>query len=373
MGAKVFRWGVLLGLTVAAVLTGATAAVAAAPGTIDGGSVAKTGWWWSANATTPADGAVAAPRPPAPGVPKDAMAVAAVKGDADKISAIEFTLDAAPGSTLETFSLSFAESAEPGSQVNSEAAAILACPVTDAFWAGEQSANWDTKPAYDCSEANALGKRSEKGVWSFDLSALAATWTAADFTGSRSVVLVPHVEAPASFQTVLAPESAKGIGLKITAQPPPKSGAGDPSPSPTAPDSTPPSTSGAPTVPTTDSGGAAPPAPPVEPPPLAEVPAAPTGEVPAAAPAPAAPVAGAVPVAASGQRPWWSGLPWLTVLALPLGLGLAYVAMVALGPDSQPMVATTGRVTSALARLRQAGSTPIAAMKGLATVKGARR
>ena len=56
---------------------------------------------------------------------------------------------------------------------------------------------------------------------------------------------------------------------------------------------------------------------------------------------------------------WYTGIPKPAFLMAPLALGLAYLIMLALGPDGRP-APTTGRhgVSRALDRLRQTGAGP---------------
>jgi hypothetical protein len=100
-----------------------------------------------------------------------------------------------------------------------------------------------------------------------------------------------------------------------------------------------------------------------------------TGDVPLAAPPSAAgataettdPVTAATaPVAAPAVvQPWYGGLPKATFLLVPFALGLAYLAMLALGPDAQPTTTSTSRhgVSRALDRLRQAGTQALAGVR----------
>ena len=108
------------------------------------------------------------------------------------------------------------ESDEPGANTHADAARLLACPVTELFWADGSGAAWKDQPTYDCKTASAEGKRSKKGLWRFDLTAIAAGWLEEGNTDSRSVVLVEDVEAPESFQ--LALEGPKDEGVRAAAE-----------------------------------------------------------------------------------------------------------------------------------------------------------
>ena len=68
---------------------------------------------------------------------------AASAGEPDKVTAVELTLDAKPGSSVTTAKVVLTESDAPGSNVTAEAAKIIACPVTDGCWADGTAARWD--------------------------------------------------------------------------------------------------------------------------------------------------------------------------------------------------------------------------------------
>lgn len=331
-----------------------------APGETIRAKVVKTGWWWLVNEPPPESGVLAAPTAPAPTTPKGSIPVGAAAGDAERISAIEVRLKAAPGSTVTSFEMVLRESSEPAANANAEQAVVVACPVTEAFWADGSAAAWRDRPAYDCSLAEAEGKRNAKGVWRFDLTPFAATWLSEGNVDSRSVVLVEKVEAPEGFQVAFDGPKAEGVGLELRADAPtaPPTGSGDTSVEGTGgaggtgsaggfsgsgtssgsssgigSSSGPGSAGGA----LTDASAAV-----EQEGPAAETPAAPPGQL------------AATPVAA--VAPWYSGISKGAYALLPLALGLAYLIMVALGPDARP-VPVTGRrgVGRALERLRETG------------------
>lgn len=344
------------------------------PGAASGGSVVKTGWWWRPHDVTPLDGTVIdAPDPTAPNVPDGALPVSAVGGEPEKASAIEFKLEAEPGALVESFTLVLRESAEPGANVNQEAAKVVACPVTEAFWAAGDGARWSGMPKHDCTLARAPGQRSAKGVWSFDLTSIAQGWLTAGSTNAPAVVLVEDAEPPEGFHVSFDGIAAEGIGFEAVTSaavaPPagsPGDGSGGDAPagsvggtggngvSGSVGGSVGGSTGGTTgfSSPSTGTGsldtGSLP---------AADVPVtASSTEAPAAAPA-AAPAT--TPVAApAGPQPWYSGIPGAGYLLLPFALGLAYLAMLALGPDAQPAAANTTQrgVGRALEKLRHAGA-----------------
>lgn len=315
------------------------------PGDTRRAEAVKVGWWWVANEPPPDTGLLAAPQPPSPNVPKGAIPVGAVAGDPEKVAAVEVRLAADPGSSVRAFEMVLRESAVPGANANAEAAQILACPVTELFWADGAAAAWKDQPSYDCDLASAKGKRTEKGLWHFDLSEVASGWLAEGSTASQSVVLVEDVAAPESFQVTFDGIKDKGVGLALKAGEPPALPEG----TPPAPGSeslgggggSPSSIDGGPSL---DGGGVdvAPLA--ADAPPVADRQPAAGDQTTPSAVSPVASVA-AVPA-------WYSGMPRAAFLLVPLALALAYLVMLSLGPAGRPAPAT-GRhgVSRALDRL----------------------
>lgn len=355
------------------------AATGAEPGRLQGATVVKTGWWWVANEPPPETGVVAAQKPPSPTTPADTLPVGASLGEPERVAAIELQLAAPTGSTVRRFELALQESSEPGANAGSDTAVLVACPVTELFWADGQGAAWKDRPTYDCELAKAAGERDEEGVWRFDLTEIAARWTTPDFVGSRGVVLVEEAEAPESFQVALDGPKLEGVGTLVRATAPPKGADGG-------------GTGGAggtgggsggalggaggSTGGTGGLGGGS--LPPVEGGSPVPIDAAPAGEVtpvddtatatgaPAADPATDA-TAQAATVPVAGSPSWWSGLPWATWLLLPFALALAYAVMVVLGPDGRPLPGSDKRgVSRALESVRRLGA-------AAAVVKGVRR
>lgn len=337
----------------AALLTSSAASPGVRPGTQSGASVVKTGWWWAANDPAVDPGVASPPQPTSPNVPDGALPVAATAGDPDKLSAVELALPRRPGSYVESAVMVLRESADPKATVNVEAAAVVACPVTEAFWSDGAAGAWKARPEYDCDLAQAAGVRDESGLWTFDLTAIAATWSAAKSPVSTSVVLVEAVDAPVTFQVAYDGPAAKGIGVKVvTGAAPPVGAALDGSTATGTPGPTALGAGSGGGLVTSDGGGlgsgvgaVAPPA------------ALPAGDVPAAqAAAPAPATAETTPAAATFATPWYAGIPpggWVVLL---FALGLSYLAMLALGPDAQPVAAggTRNGVSRALDRLRRA-------------------
>jgi hypothetical protein len=352
-----------LTVLVAAPATAATAAKQESTAQASrGGEVLKAGWWWVANQPPAETGLVAHPQPSPPNVPAGHLPVAASGGEPDKVTAVELRLSAKPGAMVSSAEVVLQESTAPGANVNAEAAKILACPVTEAFWADGTAARWDAKPDYDCDAAQAAGARDAKGRWTFDLTGIAATWVGEGATGSPSFVLVEGAEAPDSFQVTFAPVSEGGVTFIGKYLPPTEvpgvggtgalAGAGGAL-----------ATGGSSSAGLGSTGGAglssgslgAGAGVPVEAPSVTEGTAETTAPVETATTPVAAPTV--VP-------PWYSGLPKATFLLVPFALGLAYLAMLALGPDAQPAVGTSRHgVSRALERLRQAGAQAVAGVR----------
>ena len=330
-----------------------------------GGQVLKTGWWWVANQPPAETGLVAYPQQSPPNVPAGHLPVAASAGEPDKVTAVELALDAKPGSSVTTAKVVLTESDAGGANVNAEAAKIVACPVTDGFWADGTAARWEARPAYDCDAAQAAGTRDDKGRWTFDLTGLATSWLAEGATGSPSFALVEAVDAPESFQVTFAPVAENGIVYTGKYGPP----VAGPVPLTGATGTGPLAVGGGAASSGFGSAGAGSTGS------LSSGSLGSTGDVPLAAP-PSDPgataettdpvTAATTPVAAPAVvQPWYGGLPKATFLLVPFALGLAYLAMLALGPDAQPTTPSTSRhgVSRALDRLRQAGTSALAGVR----------
>ena len=334
---------------------------------MSGATVIKAGWWYVANEPPPDTGVLAAPQPPAPNTPAGSMPVGAVLGDATKLSAIEFGFEAEAGSKLKKFDLVLRESSTPGAALGTELAQIVACPVTEIFWADGNGAAWKQKPTYDCTLAQAPGVRDEEGLWTFDLKKLAGEWLSVDFFGSRSVVLVELVDAPASFDISFDGVKTEGVGIDVTTSPGKNTDGGNNGTGGGTDGSSGGGSAGGNTgggglgssggssgggslggsdggsLGGTDSGSLG-------------------GDGAAGSGGSTNGGSGTdnetgsdtdvVPVAAN--MTWYSGLPKASFLMLPLILGLAYLMMLALGPNGQPSPAANRRgVSLALDRLRE--------------------
>ena len=343
-------------------------AAEADPGKQRGGDVVQTGWWSRTNEPVPETGFLAPPNVPAPGAPAGTLPVAVASGERERLAAVELRLAGRPDGTVDQLQLALRESDEPGAQINPELAMITACPVTETFWVGGENGTWKNQPEFDCDALSAPGERDKNGVWTFDLTFLAADWLAKDRAASTAVVLVGEQAGdtgePLSFQVAFEGDKTKGIGLLASTSPPTVTAPIAPAPSGSGIPST--AASGAAVgggvsgggVGSVPSGGAAAPGAPVS--------AAGEEPSPEAAPASAEQVE---PVAAP-QLPWHAGLGKPMFLLLPLVLVLAYLLMLANGPAAQP-TGVSGRrgVSRALDRMRQAGAH---VSVGRLTGKGAR-
>lgn len=188
--------------------------------TATGATVDKLGWWHEKNVATSTPAAIVTVPPP-PGVPAETLAVGAVNGEPDKVAAVGIVPDVALGATLSTFTLTITEAEPPATNVNTDAAKILACPIT-AFWVAAENGTWEMRPTYDCDLASAPGTRADDGTWTFDLTPIGQVWLAPDSTvAADGVALVEDVESPESFQTVLATSGEGAITVSFAATPSP--------------------------------------------------------------------------------------------------------------------------------------------------------
>jgi hypothetical protein len=165
--------------------------------------LSQDGWWNRAQGRqepepdTPLRPVIGGTLPAPSTVPADAVAVGAVLGDADKVAAIGFVLDAPLDAFIDRLTLTVKESTAANANANAAGAAIVACPITD-FWASVKNGDFVNRPA--CDEGQSVpGTRSADGTWTFDLAMMGAGWL--DGTLSQNGVLLKEaVEAPVSFQ-----------------------------------------------------------------------------------------------------------------------------------------------------------------------------
>ena len=160
-----------------------------------GATIEQVGWWNRLN-DAPLETGVASPPAPPTNVRAGDIAVGAVGGDPDKVAAVGITIDAAPGSTVASMTLTLKEHA--GTSANAAGATIVACPAGE-FWAAGENAAWATRPPGDCEAAEAVGKRAEDGTWTFDLTSIGAQWVDGTLQ-PNGVVLQEKVDNPVAFQ-----------------------------------------------------------------------------------------------------------------------------------------------------------------------------
>jgi hypothetical protein len=335
------------------------------PGTSEGAAVDQTGWWSRTNEDPPETNVVGSQTFPAPDVPEGALPVTVAGGERVRVSAVGIAVDGETGSSVDQLLLVLRESEAPNAALNADAAVVRACPITTDFWVASVNGKWARVPEHDCDAGAVDGVRDpETGTWAFDLTSLASGWLAEDFTGSRAVLLTSVTTdasgAPAQSQVMY--DALDGIGLLASTSPGLDLPAGDDTDAPSGAGGV--GATGGPSgsgVGTTGSSGgvgstggtasapvggdAVPPASDIAP---AED-AAPTAATEAEG--------GLMPVAAS-PRPWYGGLGPGAVLLTALAMGLAYLTMLAMGPDAQPAPATTTRrgVSRALDRMRTVGA-----------------
>lgn len=340
--------------------SGAGSAVAEVePGTESGATVAQSGWWWKANDSESPLEPVPKEKPPT--IPDGALPVSAVNGEPEMLSAIDFTLDAGAGADVSSFSVAARETESPGANVNAANAAIVACPITDLWWDAGEAASWSEVPEHECDNG-AKGVRSEEGVWTFELTGVAAGWLSPQNESAHGIVLAPEVEAPESFQVTFDGPAEDGIGTELTAVGGTGGGTDMGTGAGTAAGTGDSGSVGGDSVPA-DAGS-----------PEASLPgggegsAVPSGEAPDAAPAagggnggdagspPPDPQLAASPQA-TGLESVFQSLPGGLWVLIPLAIGIGYAIMLALGPAGEPGAERQRRgVSRALDRWRSAKS-----------------
>lgn len=325
------------------------------PGTESGASVAQSGWWWKAN---DADGPLApAPKERPPTIPEGALPVSVVNGEPEMLSGVDFALEANPGASVTSFTVVLRETESPGANLNAENAAIVACPITDPWWDDGEAASWSDVPEHDC-DTGAKGERSESGVWTFELTGVAATWLTPQNQTANGIVLAPEDTEPQSFQVAFDGPAEDGIGAELVASggttgstggsvSGTASGAGE---SGTTSGGELPGDAGVPEASvaggeagdgSAELGGEAPDA----------APAAGSGEGEAGTPNPQL----AADPQRTGLESVFQSLPGGLWVLIPVAIGIAYLIMLALGPAGEPGAELRRRgVSRALDRWRSA-------------------
>lgn len=171
----------------------------------------KTGWWnslqgiESGTPLAPIGGVYPGFPQQATGVPVGAFASSISAGGLDKVSAVGIIVDAPMGATVEEFTMTITESADPAANNGSSpVAAITACPIT-AFWAEAENARFNGRPEADCELGATPGQRDAAGKWTFDLKAYGqAILDPLGTLGQNGVLLMPTGAAPETFQVTWA-------------------------------------------------------------------------------------------------------------------------------------------------------------------------
>ena len=331
-------------LTISAVVGAAGARAEAGDGiSATGATVDRVGWWHEKNVATETPAAIVTVPPP-PGVPEGTLAVGAINGEADRITAIGILPDASPGDRVGASTLRIKEAEGAAANANTAASEIIACPITE-FWVAVANGTWANRPKYDCDIAKAPGTRADDGTWTFDLRPIAEAWLdPAGTLVADGIVLVEEVESPAAFQAVFATE---GEGALVVSFEVASGGSGD---EPSAPDPfTDGSTSGDPgavAAPAIGSGDL-----PVGGLPTPDVPTTATTEL-------AAPPIVATPAASSPNV--LGNLPGGLVVAVPAFVVLMGLLSFSLGPAGEPLATTRqGGVSRALATRPRTPSSPL--------------
>jgi hypothetical protein len=323
-------------------LTGsASIGALAQAGSHTGATIDQTGWWNRTNAVvSPVPGVtlpvITVPAPPS--VPAGTIAVSATAGQPEKVAAVDISPEIGTG-TAERAILTIPE-ADAGEQIENTSAVIVACPITQ-FWVGGANGQWSNQPPNSCSTLKIPGTRSADGIWTFDITSIAALWLTPGQLAPNGVALLPEPAAGTggTFQVVLAGDPAD-IGIDFAATPPaPRTTAGAPTTAPAA-------TGGSPSPVTS---------------------AAPATTV---APTPTTVITTTTtkPVDTSGADSILGNLPGGAFLLVPLVLIAAFLLMLVYGPLGEPAtgVAREGGVSRALAARERAATdltSPIPALE----------
>ena len=222
---------VLIALTALLVLSPAVTSAAQVETGAEAVSAEKTGWWnslqgiESGTPAAPIGGVYPGFPQQATGVPPGDFAAALRAGEVDKVGAIGILVDAPVGATVEEFTMTLTESADPSANNGSSAvAAITACPIV-AYWVEGENARFNGRPEADCNLASIPGVRDAEGRWTFDLKLYGqAVLSAATTFGQNGVLLMPTGAAPETFQVTwagIASETPPTFTFRATGGEPP--------------------------------------------------------------------------------------------------------------------------------------------------------
>lgn len=182
--------------------------------------LSQDGWWNRAQGRqepepeTPIRPVIGGTVPAPSTVPADGLGVGSVLGEADKVAAIGFVLDAPLDAFVDRLVLTVKESTAANANANAAGAVIVACPITD-FWASAKNGDFVNRPG--CDEGQSVpGSRAADGSWTFDLVSLGAAWL--DGTLSQNGVLLKEaVEPPVSFQVSFGDLTTQTVQLDFAA------------------------------------------------------------------------------------------------------------------------------------------------------------
>lgn len=182
----------------------------------DAVSAEKAGWWnslqgiESGTPAAPIGGVYPGFPQQATGVPIGDFASGMRAGEVDKLAAIGILVDAPLGATVEEFTMTLTESADPAANNGSaEVAAITACPIV-AYWVEVENGRFNGRPEADCNLAAIPGVRDAEGRWKFDLKLYGnAVLSTSTTFGQNGVLLMPTGAPPETFQVTWAGLASK--------------------------------------------------------------------------------------------------------------------------------------------------------------------
>ena len=209
---------VLRVMGVAAVASGLLVLVpGGSPAGADTAAVNGSWFWLDQPPSVPGEGPVPAVGQPAgnivpPDVPSGDIAVTVRNDTSDKETYLHVDTSAiAPGSTVANFVLTLHEDTTHPS-AGAQAAQINALPVSDFFADGGEARPYDERPHLAKGPVIA-GKRSDQGVWTFDITSVVSSWLSGDLP-NNGVGLVPP---SGSFEVVWVGPGSSDTADKPTA------------------------------------------------------------------------------------------------------------------------------------------------------------
>lgn len=185
-----------------AVVVGALA-TATTPALAGSTRAVTSGWWWAAQTSA------AAPVPVAYGTDPGDLLVSRRAGAQEKAAAVWIDLsdlDAPPASFVVDLPERSTDVPVPAS------GDLLACAVFTEMWQPVQGGQWNARPRSGCTSSDvAFGTRSAAGVWSFDLTAMAASWVSGELDNHGFEIVPSQSLKYPSFEIALRAPSQSGI------------------------------------------------------------------------------------------------------------------------------------------------------------------